>query len=116
MPPTVHKILLHGPSVAKKAILPIGRYSEEVLESSHKLSKLFRKSFSMKSSRIRTNEDIFKRLLLCSDPYITLTDRLPKKSSKKKFPSEVLSMLTDLPADYSHSENTLIDSESSDSE
>ncbi|KAL6420764.1 hypothetical protein ACFW04_013877 [Cataglyphis niger] len=58
MPPTVHKILIHGSSI-KEIILPIGQLSEEALE---------------------TNEDLFKRLLLTSDPLISFL----QKSSKRQ--------------------------------
>lgn len=95
MPPSVHKVLIHGPSVVQKCILPIGRFSEEVLESSHKICKLYRKSFSRKSSRTNTNEDIFKRLLLNSDPLISMSSSA-KCAQNKKMPQEVLDLLTEV--------------------
>ena len=83
MPPTVHKVLIHGPYVAKNCVLPIGCFTEEVLESCHKLCKLYRKGYSLETSRKRTNQDIFQRLLLHSDPYITLSDAIPNRKTKK---------------------------------
>ena len=50
----------------------IGYFTEEVLETSHKICKLIRKCFSRKTSRLPTNIDIFQRLLLCSDPFISM--------------------------------------------
>ena len=92
MPPTVHKILVHGLSILKNSTAPIGTFSEEVLESSHKLCKLFRRSCSQKSSRMKKNRDIFQRLLLHSDIRISLLDVQTKKQ-KQKLPLVVLNML-----------------------
>lgn len=50
--------------------IPIGALSEEALESCHKLVKSYRANFSRKFSREETNIDIFRRLLLASDPII----------------------------------------------
>ena len=36
MPPTVHKLLLHGSQIADILELPIGQYSEEAQEAQHK--------------------------------------------------------------------------------
>lgn len=94
MPPSVHKILIHGPSVIKESILPVGQLSEEVLEASHKVCKKFRQRHARKMSRVATNEDVFMRWLLYSDPKISLSGDIPTKS-KKSLPIAVLSLLQD---------------------
>ena len=81
MPASVHKLLIHGDEIIKHALLPIGQLSEEAQETKHKDFKKFRAKNGRKYSRIATNEDIFNRLLLTSDPYIS-TFRI--KSYKKK--------------------------------
>ena len=91
MPLTVHKILIHGSSVIKNSILPIGHFSEEVLEASHKICKKFRRDNTRKISRIATNKDLFSRLHLYSDPLITLSGNLPKKKLTK-LPAEVIDL------------------------
>lgn len=95
MPPTVHKILIHGPEVMNSALLPIGELSEEAQEARNKDIKKYREGFSRKSSRQNTNEDIFNMLLISSDPLISSLRELPKKKLKN-FSAEVLDML--LPA------------------
>ena len=60
MPPTVHKLLIHGAAIAKESLLPIGVLSEEALESRNKDMKKFREHCSRKSSRIFNNEDMFR--------------------------------------------------------
>lgn len=93
MPPSVHKVLIHGPAIVRDSVLPIGQFSKKVLESSHKLLRSYRRDHR-KISREKTNEDIFLRLHLHSNPYITLSGILPKVQ-KKKVPVEVTDMLQD---------------------
>jgi len=73
IPPTVHKILVHGSSVAKFALLSIAQLSEEVLEARNKYVKNFRLNHTRKFSRTITNQDLFQRLLCTSDPVICST-------------------------------------------
>uniref|UniRef100_A0A1B0FUZ5 Uncharacterized protein n=1 Tax=Lutzomyia longipalpis TaxID=7200 RepID=A0A1B0FUZ5_LUTLO len=72
MPVTSHKILIHGPIVAQQFLLPIGMMSEEALESRNNHIKEYRRSFARKMSREDTMEDVFLRLLILSDPKISL--------------------------------------------
>ena len=72
MPSSVHKILIHGKDIIEHfAVLPIGQLSEEAQESRNKDYKRFRLHHSRKCSRYATNEDVFKRLMCTSDPYIS---------------------------------------------
>lgn len=82
MSPTVHKILVHGPTVIEHALLPIGSLSEEAAEARNKHFRLYRQSFARKFSREACNLDILNRLLLTSDPLITGQRQTPRKSSK----------------------------------
>ncbi|XP_039967555.1 uncharacterized protein LOC120779423 [Bactrocera tryoni] len=81
MPPTLHKYFIHGPELISHAMLPIGQLSEEAQEARNKDFKNFREHFSRKCSRKKANEDIFNRLLISSDPVISTTRKLPKKSA-----------------------------------
>lgn len=92
MPPSVHKILIHGPEIVVNALLPIGQLSEEAQEARNKDFKLYRQNFSRKSSRSNTNEDIFNFLLLSSDPIISSLRPLPQKKLRS-FSMEVIEML-----------------------
>lgn len=47
MPPTVHKVLLHGSNIMRKLILPIGYFSEEAQESGNKIFKATRRYYSL---------------------------------------------------------------------
>lgn len=95
MPPTVHKILLHGAAVIESAILPVGQLSEEAAEARNKHFRQYRLGFSRKFSREECNQDILNRLLLRSDPLLTGMRPSAKKSTKP-FSKETIEML--LPA------------------
>ena len=83
MPSSVHKLLIHGAEIINKALLPIGQLSEEAQETKHKDLKKFRNTNTRKISRKATNEDLFNRLLLTSDPYIS-TIRIKSIDKKTK--------------------------------
>lgn len=91
MPPTVHKILIHGAIIIENALLPIGQLSEEAQEASHKFFKKYRESHARKCSRQKTNEDIIHGLLLSSDPIISSMRVTKRKSTKLN--DEVLQLL-----------------------
>jgi hypothetical protein len=68
----MHKILIHGAIVIENALLPIGQLSEETAEARNKYFRLYRQNFARKFSRVPCNLDIINRLLLSSDPVITV--------------------------------------------
>lgn len=64
MPPSVHKILIHGSIAIKYALLPIEKLSEEAQESWNKDYIRYREHHFRKSSRINTNYDLIHFLLI----------------------------------------------------
>lgn len=92
MTPTLHKILSHGATVIEHALLPIGQLSEEAAEARNKHFRMYRQKFSRKFSRKECNEDVFKRLLLSSDPYIS-SSRNKSTKIRKAFSKEALEFL-----------------------
>lgn len=80
MPPSVHKLLIHGSQIIRVFGLPIGCFSEEAQEANNKVFKKSREFFSRLFSRAVTNEDIIHYMLISSDPVI---DSLKIKSNKK---------------------------------
>ncbi|XP_060516945.1 uncharacterized protein LOC132696240 [Cylas formicarius] len=71
MPPSVHKILVHGADIIRNFVVPIGKLSEEASEARHKEFRNVREFHARKTNRRVTNEDILHNLLLWSDPYIS---------------------------------------------
>jgi hypothetical protein len=93
--PTMHKVLIHGPTIVKYAILPIGQLSEEAAEARNKHFRLYRLNYARKFSRKQCNRDVLNRLLLTSDPYLSSSRRMPTRR-RKPFSKEALDLL--LPA------------------
>lgn len=112
MPPTVHKILCHGASIAASFILPIGQLSEEAQEARNKDIKHFRENHTRKTSRKNTNSDIFHRLLLSSDPLISSIREV--KTKKRKLLESVKDLLIII--DDSESESEIEQNYSNESE
>lgn len=84
IPPSVHKILIHGADIMETFQLPLGWYSEEALECNNKYFRKARSDHSRMLNRTKTNEDTFKHLLLSSDPYLAQfrEDRAQKHLAK----------------------------------
>lgn len=91
MTPTLHKILAHGPTVIRHAMLPIGQLSEEAAEARNKHYRLYRQDFARKFSRIQCNQDVLKRLLLTSDPFLSC-QRKRQRSKSQPFLSETIGL------------------------
>jgi hypothetical protein len=81
MSPTVHKILIHGYKIIDSFLLPIGQRSEEAQESCNKFIKRFREDFARKCSREKNLRDVFQRLLITSDPYISSFRKIPPRQT-----------------------------------
>lgn len=110
MSPTMHKILVHGAEVIKNAILPIGQLSEEAAEARNKYYREYRKKFARKTSRLDCNRDVFNRLLLSSDPYLSSLRKIPKKRTSQ-FAPETLQLLVAEQLDGTEQDNTMSDSD-----
>jgi hypothetical protein len=86
MPPTVHKLLIHGADIIENAVLPIGQLSEEAQEARNKDFKRIRECHARKISRSSTNTDILNSLLISSDPFISGLRKMPKSAKQTMFP------------------------------
>lgn len=109
MPVTVHKILVHSVEVIKSCLLPIGQLSEEAQEARNKDCRRFRERHTRKRSRITTNIDLLRMLLITSDPVINSLRELPRKKITI-LPEEVLKLIVppSIPSrttNYSHNNN-----------
>lgn len=67
IPPSIHKILVHGHSIIDSFVIPISQLGEEELEARHNHIKEFWRDHSRKFSWVATNIDIMN---LTSDPLI----------------------------------------------
>lgn len=92
MPISLHKLLVHGPDIISSFIMPIGKLSEEALKARHKDIRHFREHHTRKTSRIDTNKDLMKMLLLSSDPKLSSL-RKSKSNEKIKLDHNILEYL-----------------------
>ena len=95
LPPSLHRVLIHGPSTLRNTLLPIGMMSEEAQESRNKDHRNFRRDHTRKFSRTTTNEDLIHHLLITSDPVISSTRaRITSwKSKNSSLTSDAISLL-----------------------
>ncbi|XP_011689919.1 PREDICTED: uncharacterized protein LOC105451261 [Wasmannia auropunctata] len=92
MPPSVHKVLLHGSDIIQHLDLPIGCLSEEAQEASNKIFRKARACHSRMKLRKCTNEDIMHYLLILSDPVIS-NIRVKQKKAPKEFSPKMKDLL-----------------------
>lgn len=95
MPPTVHKVLLHGGKIMQEFNVPIGRLSEEAQEANNKIFKHARAHNSRCCSRKANNEDVMHFLLVASDPLIS-SIRLKKDKKIKELSEEAKLLLKNI--------------------
>lgn len=86
MPPSVHKVLIHGADIMESFEFAIGLTSEEAQENNNKYVRKARLEHSRMTGRKETNEDMFKHLLVNSDPFLVnyriRTERKPMVKSR----------------------------------
>ena len=93
MPISMHKMLFHSSQIILKMPITIGASSEEALEACHKTIRYLRKYHTCKISKKRLNEDLFKWLLIISDPIIAKNTTTYHKKNSKNINKDVLSSL-----------------------
>ena len=92
IPPSVHKVLIHGGTIGETFDLPMGWYSEENQEANNKIFRKARANNSRMINRVQTNEDIMNYMLISSDPYVS-SKRMKQERKKKELSSEAKEML-----------------------
>ena len=71
LPPTIHKVLIHGCIISEKFDLPLGSYSEEAQEAQNKVLRNARLSHTCKISRFNVMKNQFEYMLIRTDPVIS---------------------------------------------
>lgn len=70
--PTVHKLLRHGPTIARKFPLTMAYYAEDASEKCNKLYRKNAKEHARQTSRKERLQDVFNYNIYLSDPLISL--------------------------------------------
>lgn len=112
MPPTIHKALRHGHEMAAAAPLPLGTLSEEALEARHKDVKRYIIDNTRKMDRKKRLYDLFRILLVSSDP-VVVSYRKPPKPKTRPLPLECQSLVMEV-VDENYNEDKTVDEESED--
>ena len=93
MPAAIHKMIVHSHQAVRDKPVPIGLLSEEAQESRNKDVKNFQEHFTRKYYQKVTNEDVMRRLLCSSDPFITSMRRSSESKKELALPEECLDLL-----------------------
>jgi hypothetical protein len=91
IPPTVHKIVVHGAAIIDAIDLPIGLLSEEPSEANNRRLRLAKWNHSRRNSRINTFTDMYNRCMDGSDPMVLsyiVEEKLAKRPNRN-LPPEV---------------------------
>lgn len=92
MPPSVHKLLIHGSEIIRSFEIPFGWLSEEPQEGNNKVFRKIRLENSRMNSRKSSNEDIIHNLMISSDVLISSL-RIKKKLLSKPLSTEAQELL-----------------------
>ena len=120
MPTTLHRLLVHSAAVIQQYLLPIAAMSEEAAGARHKHVRQYRLQRARRGNRQRTMADVFGRLMITSDPVISVTSissrRKARTSSQKPLLEEARALLAEpsLPQDDSDVEQEASDDSSED--
>lgn len=96
MPISMHKflftVLIHGPSIIKESLLPMGELFEETQEEKNKDIRYFREHHTRKNSCVKTNEDLFLRMIHSSDPFLSSFKDI-KEKYKTRLDHDVIKLI-----------------------
>jgi hypothetical protein len=104
IPPTLHRILVHGEEIIRMMPVPIGWTSEEGSEANTKFARRFFQNHSRKTSHKDAMSDLFHRLMDISDPLIVGLSQ-EKKKEKRDLPADMKELLEVLPNQSSSDED-----------
>ena len=93
IPPTLHKILVHGKEIIEAMPIAIGITSEEGSESNIKFARQFYKHHTRKNCHKNTMFDLFHRLMDVSDPVILSKQCVPTQTSTRLIPVDLLKLI-----------------------
>jgi hypothetical protein len=95
IPPSVHKIMVHGADIIDAIDLPLGLLSEEPSEANNRRLRLAKWNHSRLNSRINTFTDMYNRCMDGSDPMVLsyIVEEKLAKRPKRNLPPEVADLI-----------------------
>jgi len=82
IPPTIHKVLVHGKEIIKATPMPVGWTREEGSKSNTKFAHRFHTNHTRKTSQEDTMSDLFNRLMDISDPVVVSYSKEKKETTR----------------------------------
>ena len=95
LPPTLHRVLVHGEDIIKATPVAIGTTSEEGSEANAKFARKFLKHHTRKSSHKDTMFDLFHRLLDISDPFVVSQSFVANEKQIRKIPADMALLISE---------------------
>ena len=80
----MHELLEHDYLIAAKFDLPICFYSEECQEAQHKEFRSARQHHTCKVSRVNAMENLFKYMLIRTDPVMSSTNFSKQRTEQRQ--------------------------------
>ena len=99
IPPSLHRVLVHGEGIIKFTPLPVVLTSEEGSESNTKFARKYHINHTRKSSQSVTMHDLFHRLMDVSDPIIVGMSSEKKKLTKTSLPPDMADLFQETSPD-----------------
>jgi putative intracellular protease/amidase len=93
IPPSLHRVLVHGKEIVEATPLPIGITSEEGAESNTKFARRFHENHTRKTSQEDTMSDLYHRMMDISDPIVVAMSPQPKTMPEKHLPPDMAELL-----------------------
>ena len=94
IPPTLHKVLVHGKDIIENCPVPIGLTNEEASEANNKILRKVHSHHTRKTSWSDGMSDMYHRMMDISDPVVLQKCQQKKKRKEKKPLSlEILNLL-----------------------
>ena len=94
LPPTLHRVLVHGRDIIEATPIAIGTTSEEGSEANAKFARKFLKHHTRKTSLKDTMFDLFHRLLDISDPFV-VAQSFVKERQSQNMPADMALLISD---------------------
>jgi len=95
MPSTLHRILVHGPTIIENSTLPLGVLNEEGTEARNKHHRSFRAKHTRKISKNAAMFDLMRYEMIVSDPKIIALSKTSNRKVHKVLPDTVKALLID---------------------
>jgi hypothetical protein len=96
LPPTLHRVLVHGKEIIEATPLALGATSEEGSEANAKFARKYLKHHTRKTSQKETMFDLFHRLLDISDPFVVTQSFIANKKTIRNIPADMALLISDM--------------------